>query len=962
MDHSFEEHRYSLDQLCRICGERNLTHKERAKKVKPTLCESKKTYISCVYGLDIENDSFGKHSKYLCSKCLRKMYHTKNNNSRISIDDSVESMWCDYDKEKDTISCKVCATFKELQCGIQNARRQLYVAPSTTPPSEEESETAASNNESSMSMDYNTSLECNTCTINVTSSTPGPQKNDGSTPPAECNSFFDLETSPVKVCELQDSITCTMPVNNKHDMSCTAVLPMTPPNALSDSSVVTSKRYADALTSLLRQPLETPLTRTEEKLLTHLFRRKFATNKKKGGLVELKTKGQPIIVQKLVKPRKDSTKASTSTKKKRVDILKNTRQHVAGDSTMATDTQLSSEIKRLSLKRKGDVCKQAGVHKKLKLSPKETIQLKNTAGMSGRQGIECAKALKQIGIHLANEHAVRSLSNTVVSDFIEVQEREFCIPKLKKDEDKTPDLFEQQPCGRIKDLPKFVDTLLDGYQRDNLLHDHGVIPEKEIWIKIGGDHGKGSFKLTLQIANTEKPNSRLNTVIIGTAPVKDTYVNLRKFFEYGLGDDIEALKRHTWKDKSMRIFLNGDYAFLANLYGISGAAGRYFCLFCLMPKTKLYYRPTNEPLRTLAMLKADFEVFLTEGGGDMTKALEHNNCVRQPLISIDIDHVAPPYLHIMLGIVLKHHKLLEIDCDFLDKKIAQYKPNNELTELGQSLAQYGKNYKMIALLEHEIEDGTAFIEITKEDPSTSQLEKSVKLKKQIVKKLKVFEPLTARSGPVASSLDLKLDKNHIVPQVWHSRSFSGNHCKKYMQVCSDITDAVVEETELLTTNPFLREYALEIKKKFDSINEAYSKVHNLISHSGLVEIHSLPVIQETIGNYMKLFRLYYPKKVLPKHHFLEQHCVAFIRKTGVGLGVLGEQGTENSHQTMARIERRAYGQTSKCKTTAFILKEHLLQVMPDVRLKEEKLPKPRTKKAKPTTTIDQPKVTLTLEK
>ena len=80
----------------------------------------------------------------------------------------------------------------------------------------------------------------------------------------------------------------------------------------------------------------------------------------------------------------------------------------------------------------------------------------------------------------------------------------------------------------------------------------------------------------------------------------------------------------------------------------------------------------------------------------------------------------------------------------------------------------------------------------------------------------------------------------------------------------------------------------------------------------------------------------------------------------MGLGVLGEQGTENSHQTMARIERRAYGQKSKCKTTAFILKEHLLQVMPDVRLKEEKPSKPRAKKTNPNTVIAQPNVTLRL--
>ena len=36
----------------------------------------------------------------------------------------------------------------------------------------------------------------------------------------------------------------------------------------------------------------------------------------------------------------------------------------------------------------------------------------------------------------------------------------------------------------------------------------------EIHIKIGGDHGGGSFKISFQVANVENPNQKDNTVVL----------------------------------------------------------------------------------------------------------------------------------------------------------------------------------------------------------------------------------------------------------------------------------------------------------------------------------------------------------------------------------------------------------------------------------------------------------------
>ena len=37
---------------------------------------------------------------------------------------------------------------------------------------------------------------------------------------------------------------------------------------------------------------------------------------------------------------------------------------------------------------------------------------------------------------------------------------------------------------------------------------------KKFGVKIGGDHGQGSLKATLQVLNIEKPNSKFHTSVL----------------------------------------------------------------------------------------------------------------------------------------------------------------------------------------------------------------------------------------------------------------------------------------------------------------------------------------------------------------------------------------------------------------------------------------------------------------
>ena len=55
---------------------------------------------------------------------------------------------------------------------------------------------------------------------------------------------------------------------------------------------------------------------------------------------------------------------------------------------------------------------------------------------------------------------------------------------------------------------------------------NGMIPSDEIWVKIGGDKGGSSFKMSFQLVNVKKPNSVKNSTVFALFEASDSVVNL----------------------------------------------------------------------------------------------------------------------------------------------------------------------------------------------------------------------------------------------------------------------------------------------------------------------------------------------------------------------------------------------------------------------------------------------------
>lgn len=83
---------------------------------------------------------------------------------------------------------------------------------------------------------------------------------------------------------------------------------------------------------------------------------------------------------------------------------------------------------------------------------------------------------------------------------------------------------------------------------------------------------------------------------------------------------------------------------------------------------------------------------------------------------------------------------------------------------------------------------------------------------------------------------------------------------------------------------------------------------------------------------MTFYRSNFPEaSVLPKMHLLEGHVIPWLRRWGVGLGVMGEQGAESIHAAINGIKPAYLNMPNKVERLKCVLLEHHRQVCPILR-------------------------------
>ena len=248
-----------------------------------------------------------------------------------------------------------------------------------------------------------------------------------------------------------------------------------------------------------------------------------------------------------------------------------------------------------------------------KVIPKAyALAIKSRLGVSKDKFRELTRMLRKQGVNVENETAQRKLQQNILPQDSMAETHNFSFKNGQKEE-----YFRQTQAIFIENIENYLFNLLNQYQSQNELSWHGgSIPEEKIWVKIGGDHGQGSLKVTLQTLNVEKPNSKFFTSIIAMANVPDNVKNLRILLNRFI-DQINALKVATWNGKKICVFLCGDYHFLTDVHGISGSSGTHPCLWCLQTNTEIddprdsTNPPKLEQMKTWQMILFHFQLLET---------------------------------------------------------------------------------------------------------------------------------------------------------------------------------------------------------------------------------------------------------------------------------------------------------------------------------------------------------------
>ena len=206
-----------------------------------------------------------------------------------------------------------------------------------------------------------------------------------------------------------------------------------------------------------------------------------------------------------------------------------------------------------------------------------------------------------------------------------------------------------------------------------------------------GDKGGSSTKLTAQFVNQINGNSADATNILAMYNGTDCYDNMSEVFSIYYEQLAELMTIRTinvnGRQKGLRIFLVGDYEYLTKYLGHMGPNSSYPCLWCNVSLTELR-KPTNgnphcprvkdrqwaenanwARKRTTEQFVQDVADMKSDDGTRSITGHMYHSISKQPLFPLcdGIDHVVPPALHILLGLVVRYFNLLELECRKLDR-------------------------------------------------------------------------------------------------------------------------------------------------------------------------------------------------------------------------------------------------------------------------------------------------------
>ena len=240
---------------------------------------------------------------------------------------------------------------------------------------------------------------------------------------------------------------------------------------------------------------------------------------------------------------KSSADASRKTTDRRSGERKNIARSVCGANEGARAQEVAGQ-QRMSKKEQDKLLIEAGIGEK---TPEAgtALAIKANLNLPWLKLRKLRRLLKRCNVELQSEQGICQFIATKLPAY--TAERIAMVSGQGE--------VQHTNCVHFPDLVAIVMHYLDWHDAKGLLTWHeGAIPDDQIWVKIGGDHGGGMFKSCLQIANVAHPNSITRTIPIIVFSEKDSPANLETAIGRYRQQVTNLLTEQTWHGKSFDVF------------------------------------------------------------------------------------------------------------------------------------------------------------------------------------------------------------------------------------------------------------------------------------------------------------------------------------------------------------------------------------------------------------------------
>eukprot|EP00731_Ephydatia_muelleri_P014464 Em0008g184a len=436
------------------------------------------------------------------------------------------------------------------------------------------------------------------------------------------------------------------------------------------------------------------LTPNEEREAVVLLKKAISTSTEKG-IIHLATGGTPMAFIQVTKARNPTTAVSSRTVKMRCSEMQTVRSIVSGGEPSAL---IQNEVLVLNDEERRALLQKAGISSTIAIGAAEVLAIKAGLVIPWNKLRLLRRWLKSSGISLAGEDRMTDISKQIVGDNLkgELAPFSFMLPSGGEEIKGAPLIYNPELVAKV------VHLLEENERTERLTWHEGFIPASEVWIKIGGDKGGGTFKMNFQIVNIATPNSVHNTCVFCCFAAGDSVTNLHAALDR-FKDQVEHLNGMKWRQYTIKIFTCGDFEFCPKCMDYpEQVVGCYPCPYCIID-SEMMASPLSvrghAAQRTLETMRADHQCYVS-AGSIKRDAQKFYNCISPPIFDIPVSQVCPPGLHITLGILTKMFSLLEAVCCNLDLELALHATDVD----SSSFSKYSLELQNLPLLQAELEE------------------------------------------------------------------------------------------------------------------------------------------------------------------------------------------------------------------------------------------------------------------